>query len=79
MCSQPAISASSLAGSPACSIGELTLPAPSRHAKRRRGFWGRLLARRRSRLDLDGLTAYRLRDLGLGDGRSVPPRNELWD
>ena len=79
MCSQPAISASSFAGSPACSIGDVTLPAPNRHARLRRGFWGRLLARRLPRLDLDGLSAHRLRDLGFSDGRAAAPRDQLRD
>jgi hypothetical protein len=48
------------------------------------GFVSRLLAafgpfRTISRLEVEGLSLHRLRDLGLADGRAAAPRDRMWD
>ncbi len=46
----------------------------------RPSFWHWLLRRNRLPiLEADGLSAHRLRDLGLLDGHPVPPRDPRWD
>lgn len=50
------------------------------HAAPRLSFWRWLLGRRGlPRLEADGLSEHRLRDLGFLDGHSVPPRDARWD
>lgn len=46
----------------------------------RRSFWRWLLGSRGlPRLEVDGLSEHRLRDLGFRDGNPVPPRDARWD
>jgi hypothetical protein len=78
MCSQPSITAVSVARptQPLCA----SLP-PARAARPFGGLLARLFAPRATppRLDAEGLSAHRLRDLGFADGRLAPPRDPLRD
>lgn len=61
-----------------CASADFAAPAPAP------GLLGRLLEvwapfRTISRLDVEGLSAHQLRDLGLADGRAAAPRDRMWD
>lgn len=81
MCSQPSITASSLAA-PAGSVCTPSSPAARARATRPfRGWLARLAAPRPAltRLGTEGLSEHRLRDLGFADGRPAAPRDPLRD